>query len=496
MASFWDRLIGSFRKPDKQINYNLNDILSGLTPIYANGYGKNVYASDVVQQAVYSIVTELKKLDPVHERKFSGGYVEMNSELQKVLDAPNPLMTTSDFIEKVAWILLLNYNSFVYPLWEGNNLKALYPLQPSLVEFDTNYGSRGETWVRMHFPNGSKYDMPYDNLIHLRYKFSTSEFMGGNENGQPDFAALQETLKLNDTLLKGLAKSLNIQTSINGVVQLKTMANYDDQIAKVKEFEKKLQANESGLLPIDISSTYTPITKQVNLLDEKVLEFIDRKILRTFGVSIPIINGDYTTAQYEAFYQKTLEPIVKSLSQAFTKGIFTGREAQGFKNRIVFYEKEMIFLSMEQKIKAIDILVDSASIEKNEARALLGLRRKKEYDGQIAASSNKTNADNNADGSGLASGQNGNDDGNNPTGGADLTQDEEKELVEDVQQVVKEPLLVGQLQALAQIIADYQAGKYTYNQALNMLQIGVGLSEDEAKKLLDKQEQDGGVNNE
>ena len=407
MASFFDRLIGSFKKPDKQINYNLAEILSGFAPIYSNGYGRSIYASDVVQQAVYAIVTELKKLDPVHERKSSGGYVEVNSEIQKVLDAPNPLMTTSDFIEKIAWTLLLNYNAFIYPIYEGKTLKGLYPLQPSLVEFDNDYGESGQTWVRMHFPNGVKGDIPYSNLIHLRYKYSASEFMGGNENGQPDFEPLQETLKLNDTLLKGLAKSLNIQTSINGIVKLKTMANYEDQVAKVTEFEKKLQANESGLLPIDVSSEYIPITKQVNLLDEKVLEFIDKKILRTFGVSLAIIDGDYTTAQYEAFYQKTLEPIVKSLSQAFTKGLFTGREAQGFNNRIVFYEKEMIFLSMEQKIKAIDILVDSASIEKNEARALLGLRRKSEYDGQIAASSNKTNADNNSQGNDLASGENG-----------------------------------------------------------------------------------------
>ena len=408
MASFFDRLIGSFRKPNKQINYNLTDILSGYVPIYTSDSGRSIYASDVVQQAVYSIVTELKKLDPVHERRTTtGGYVEIEGNIQNVLYAPNPLMTTSDFIEKIAWTLILNRNVFVYPIWEGNTLKALYPLQPTLVEFDTNYGGSGQTWVRMHFRNGDKYDMPYDDLIHIRTHYYGSEFMGGNEQGQPDFAPLQETLKLNDTLLKGLAKSLNIQTSINGIVNIKTMANYDDQIAKVKEFERKLESNESGILPIDISSTYTPIVKQVNLLDEKVLEFIDRKILRTFGVSIAIVNGDYTTAQYEAFYQKTLEPIVKSLSQAFTKGLFTSRETQGFKNRIVFQEKEMIFLSMDQKIKAIDILVDSAAIEVNEVRPLLGLRRKAKFDGLIASSSNKTNADNNSQESGLANGENG-----------------------------------------------------------------------------------------
>lgn len=308
-------------------------------------------------------------------------------------------MTTSDFIEKVAWNLLLNYNAFIYPLWEGDTLKGLYPLQPTLVEFDANYGGTGNTWVRFHFANGLKTDLPYEDIIHLRYRYSMSDYMGGNEQGQPDFAPLLETLKLNDTLLKGLAKSLNIQTSINGVAKLKSMVNTEDQIARVKEFEKKLQSNESGILPLDISAEYIPITKQVQLLDATTLEFIDRKILRTFGVSIAIVNGDYTAAQYEAFYQKTLEPIIKSMSQAFTKGIFSKRQTQGFKNKIVFYTKELIFLNTDQKIKLFDILVDSESCYKNEMRTAFGLRPLKELEGQLAASSNKTNAENNKNGS-------------------------------------------------------------------------------------------------
>jgi HK97 family phage portal protein len=394
---FWTKI---FKKPEKQISYSLEDILSGVVPIYSSGFGNNIYASDVVQQAIYSIVTELKKLDPTHIRSVaeSNDFISVGGNIQRVLDAPNPLMTTSDFIEKVAWNLLLNYNAFIYPLWEGDTLAGLYPLQPSLVEFDVNYGGRGETWVRFHFPNGLKTDLPYENLIHLRYRFSMSDYMGGNEQGQPDFGPLLDTLKLNDTLLKGLAKSLNIQTSINGVAKLKSMVNYDDQIKKVKEFEKKLQSNESGILPIDIAAEYIPITKQVQLLDNTVLEFIDRKILRTFGVSIAIVNGDYTAAQYEAFYQKTLEPIIKSMSQAFTKGLFSKRQMQGFKNKIVFYTKELIFLNTDQKIKLFDILVDSESCYKNEMRTAFGLRPLKELEGQLAASSNKTNAENNKSG--------------------------------------------------------------------------------------------------
>ena len=62
------------------------------------------------------------------------------------------------------------------------------------------------------------------------------------------------------------------------------------------------------------------------------------------------------------------------------------------------------------------------------------------------------------------------------------------QIVEDIQETVRKPLLVGQIQSLAQIIADYQEGKYTYNQSLNTLEIGIGLSKADAEKLLDKQE--------
>ena len=388
---FWDKF---FKKPETQTPNNWVDILSGVAPIYSSGFGENIYASDVVQQAIFSIVTELKKLDPVHVRKTKGGndFVSVDGNIQSVLDNPNPLMTTSDFIEKIAWTLLLNYNAFIFPVWEGDTLKGLYPLQPSLVEFDPDYSGTGKTWVRFHFPNGYTGDLPYEDIIHLRYKFSLSEFMGGNENGQPDIQPILDTLKLNDTLLKGLAKSLNIQTAINGMVKLKTMQNYDDQVAKIKEFEKKLQANESGFLVQDISAEFVPFTKQISLLDSTTLEFIDRKILRNWGVSIPIINGDYTREQYEAFYQKTLEHIIKSFSQGFTKGIFTKHQVQGFDNKIAFYVKELIFMNTDQKLNLFNTLGNIGGCYVNEMRTAFGMRPINELQGVRMQSLNFVNS--------------------------------------------------------------------------------------------------------
>lgn len=389
-ASLWSKI---FKKSEKGVSPNYIDVLSGVTPIYSNGLGVNIYASDVVQQAIYSIVTELKKLDPVHIRKVANDIIEVDGDVQNALDAPNQLMTTTDFIEKISWQLLLNYNAFIYPMRDGDKLVGLYPLNPSQVSFDPNYCGTGKTWVRLEFPNGTVADLPYENLIHLRYHYSVSDFMGGDESGNPDFAPLRDTLAMNDTLLKGLAKSLNIQTTINGVVKTQTMKNSEEQKKMIAEFEEKLKANQSGLLPLDITAEYIPIQKQIALLDATTLEFIDKKILRTFGVSIPIVNGDYTKEQYEAFYQKTLEPIVKSYGQAFTKGIFTKHATQGFKNKIVFYVKELIFMNTDQKLNLFKDLSAQGGVYVNEYRTAFGMRPINDLQGVRMMSLNWVNSE-------------------------------------------------------------------------------------------------------
>ena len=380
-----------FKKKDNQGQFILTDALNGYVPLYTQ-FGNDIYASDVVQQAIFAIVNELKKLDPVHVRRTNGLEVAVDGNIQNVLENPNPLMTTSDFLEKISWNLLLNSNSFIYPIWEGDNLVALYPLQPTEVEFIED--ASGKLYIRLKFANPSAgVTLPYDSIIHIRYKYSVSEFMGGNLNGQPDNKALLETLKLNDSLLKGLAKALNLQTAIKGLIHIKTMANQEDQIAKIKEFEAKLNSNQSGIGITDIASEFTPINNPIQLLDATTLEFIDKKILRWFGISVAIIDGDFTPQQYEAFYQKTLEPIIKAMSEAFTKGLFSKRGSSGYGNRIRLFSRELVFMSTDQKINYFTLLSNQGGCYVNEIRVAFGLRPDKALDGIRCQSLNFVNAD-------------------------------------------------------------------------------------------------------
>ena len=59
----------------------------------------------------------MKKLNPQHIREIEHDITPVVSEVQRVLQNPNELMTTSEFIEKIMWLTMLNYNCFVCLLY-------------------------------------------------------------------------------------------------------------------------------------------------------------------------------------------------------------------------------------------------------------------------------------------------------------------------------------------------------------------------------------------
>ena len=366
-------ILDIFRRPPKNTKYAKT--LNGFIPVY-NQFGATIYNSDAVQQALSCIVSEMKKLKPQHIRMSGDDPVPIRDSIQDVLENPNPIMTTADFLEKTTWMLLLNYNAFIVPVYESwyddngtehRKYEALYPI------FNTT--------------------IPYDAVIHIRYNYSVNQFMGGNEMGEPDRAALLETLKLNKQLLSGISKAMNSSYAVNGIVKYNTLLDSGRIDAALAELEQKLANNESGFLPIDLKAEFIPIERKTALVDADTLKFIDEKILRNWGVPLAILTGDFTKEQYEAFFQKSLEPLVVAFSQAFTKTLFTQRERQ-FGNKIQFFPKDLVFMSVSQILELINTLSPTGGLFENEKRVALGLRPLPELVGKRYMSLNWIDANN------------------------------------------------------------------------------------------------------
>ena len=395
MAEWFNRL---FKRQPKVIK--LAPTFNGSLPIYGQ-YGTNLYASDVVQQALKCIVDEIKKLTPTHVRYINSDPVpRADSTIQTVLNDPNDLMTTTEFLEKVTWLLLLNYNVFIIPTYytwidentgaERRYYESLYPINPMQVDFIED--AAGDLFIKFWFRNGENTTVRYDDVIHIKYNYSVNEYMGGNEFGEPDRKSLFSTLQLNNDLLEGIAKAMNASYSINGVVKYNTILDDEKMSVALQRLEKQLNNNESGFLPLDLKGEFIPLEHKTQLVDADILKFIDEKILRNWRIPISILTGEYSKEDYEAFYQSALEPLIKTLSQGFSKKMLTRRE-RAFGNRIEFYPEDLIFMTTTQKIELVNLLSPTGAMFENEKRTTFGLRPLPELEGKRYMSLNWINAD-------------------------------------------------------------------------------------------------------
>lgn len=350
-------------------------MLGGFTPVFSS-FGENVYASDIVQSCIRCIVVEISKLTPKHIRFDYENNMQttVNSEINRLFRiAPNPLMTTKDFLEKIIWLRELTYNVFIYPTFfmVGNRkiYTGLYPLNPKMVEFLQD-GSE-TLYIRLTFGNGQNYTLPYNDLIHIRKDYSLNDILGGDENGQPHNMSLLKILKTEHTVIEGIENGIKASLNIRGILKSQSLLNEEKLKEEKEKFLQQINNNSSGILSLDIKSDYTNLPINPKFIDKETLEFLESKILNHFGVSLPILSGNFTEEQYQAFYEKTLEAVIISLGQAFSKALFTDRELQ-FGNEIIFYPQRLMFTNTKNKIAVADVLGSRGALTDNQLLELFG----------------------------------------------------------------------------------------------------------------------------
>ena len=343
-------------------------------------FGDDIYASDVVQNCIDVIATECSKMSPRHVRVNDNDEQTIpKSSINRLFRvAPNSLMTTRDFIEKIVWQLYLNYNCFIYPVYETyldkqkkarKNYTGFYPLSPTQVVFEQD--PTGKLFVHFYFSQGDDFTIAYENVIHLRKKYSVNDIMGGGYNGQPDNDALISILETNSIVVEGVGKAIKTSLSIRGILKVNTVLNDADQKTELAKFEALMASGEAGILPLDLKGEYLPISSDPQIVDQDTMEYLDTKVMRWFGVSKAILDGDFEGESYGAFYEKTLEPLMVSLGQAFTKTLFSVRELD-VGNAIVFYQKNMMYLSTESKLDIIKIAGEQGLMTNDQKLMLLG----------------------------------------------------------------------------------------------------------------------------
>lgn len=348
---------------------------NGGMPFYTS-FGDSIYASDVVVQSIRCKANEFRKLDPRHIRDDGKTRVTVDdSSIAKVLRRPNSIMTTSDMLSKICILLELNKNAYIYPtsyISKGGEkfYTGLYVLKPRTVYYLVDKSDR--YFVEMSFDSGVTVTIPREEIIHVRKDYGVNDYFGGGAfGGGLEAEELLKACAEYDKLCQSISKALELSCQVNGILRVNSYLDDKKKEAERQAFEQKLQNNESGLLVTDLKDEYINIPRDVKLVDSETLKFFYQNITRSNGVSMAILNGDYTKTQKEAFYEHALEADIKSLAQAMSQTLFTDREA-AFGNKILLYPNDINFMSTSEKIEALKAGLPAGIFTRNEARELLG----------------------------------------------------------------------------------------------------------------------------
>jgi len=284
-------------------------------------------------------------------------------------------MTPYQFIYMVITTLLMNDNAFIYPMFDGatGEIKALYPLKPSIVEPIIDSG--GSYYLKFSFDREESFTIPYENIIHIKRFYHTNQIFGGSSS-KGDQEALLKTIQINENVLQGIDNALKSSMQIKGLLKMSAMLSETDKKKQLDSFNEILKESirnkGSSIIPVDLKGDYVPLTTDPKLIDKDTLEFLQSKILDYFGVSVPIFHSKYTEDEFNSFYEQTIEPLAIQMSEAFSLGLLTQNEIMRGEE-IIFYSERLQYASWNTKVAAIEKLMGLGIMSLNESRGLLGL---------------------------------------------------------------------------------------------------------------------------
>ena len=375
MKSFRQSLANLFVKPKEPTKGNT--FITGSTN-YISSFGDDIYNMDTARQALERITFQMCKLDPRHIRRDreTGVVTNIRSDLNNILHNPNIYMSTADFIKKQIYGLYKYDNYYIYPHWQYNSngtrtLLALYPIESNNIEFLRGVET-GALYLKFRYLGGYEATLRYEELIHLRRNFTEHEIEGGNRDGRADRSGLLATCDIQDKVLKGVANQASLASRFVAIVSGDSYLS-DKELENMRNrFIDRINSGDSAFLFNDKKQEVTQFRSDNKYVDAETIKFLNQKILHDFGVSLPIWAGDFNADQLTAFNEITLEPLIVTINQAYTKALLTTNERL-HGNEIVFYHNRLQDADINSKIEIIEKVGGRGAMTNDEIRELLGM---------------------------------------------------------------------------------------------------------------------------
>ena len=327
-------------------------MLDGYTPIFTS-YDGGVYEMELTRACIHTFATHCSKLLPTVDGPDARG-------LQALLDArPNPLMTSAQFIYKVATIYDAQNTCFIVPMLDKfDKLVGYYPVNPTMTEV---IEVKGEPWLRYTFPSGDKAAVELSKCGVVSKYLYKSDIKGENN------AALLPTLQLLNVQNQGIEEGIKNSASFRFMATINNFSKDKDLAKERKDWVANNLGSGSGGLAL-FPNTYTnvqQIQSQAKIVDPEQMNLIQTRVLNYFGCSEEVLQNKTVGDAWSAYYEGKIEPFAIQLSQAMTCMTFSKNErTRG--NAIVWTANRLQYMTNTDKLQVSSQMFDRGILSIND----------------------------------------------------------------------------------------------------------------------------------
>lgn len=371
-----DKIFSKAKRPTGA-NMNLNVSMKGYQPRFTS-FGTNILQSDIILSAEKMKARFFGKLDPRHIR-IRDDKIELvtDSSVARLLRTPNDYQTTFDFLTQAYFVRAKDDNCFIYPDYYISNagqkiytgMYILLPVALPIIEQDQS----GRLFIRFMFINPDREVVfPLEDVIVWKANMEDQQFLGGGRYGTMANADLLNSLSAYHTSKEAVAEAARLGCYIDGIITVNAYAADNEKNKQIRDkFIADLKENKSGIGVLDEGATYHDIQRSLKMVDAATLAEIKENVLLHTGVTMDVLQGKFTAADKEAFYENWIEPAAISLGQAMSK-VFFSQWQTSYGDQVQLYPRKIQLMSTTEITNVVRETINAGVFTLDEYREMYG----------------------------------------------------------------------------------------------------------------------------
>ena len=336
-------------------------MLNGYTPHFTSWSG-GLYESELIRSAINANATHISKLKV---ELIGTAKPALRTKLQH---APNQFQTWSQFLRRLSTILDVHNTAFITPILDDyGQISGIYTPLPHKCEI-VQYN--GRPFIRYEFSNGEHAAIELDNCGIMTQHQYRNDLLGETNH------ALFPTMELINIQNQGIEEGVKSAATYRFWAKLNNFTKTTDITKERKRFTEQnfsKEAEAGGVLLFP--NTYDDI-HQVDVkpwvIDSEQMKIIKENVFEYFGVNEKILQNDFTSEVWSAYYEGRIEPFAIQFSDVLTKMLFTFTE-QSFGNEVMATANRLQYMSNQDKLNVSSQMLDRGIMSINDVREIWNL---------------------------------------------------------------------------------------------------------------------------